>query len=78
MTLGYSEATDMDDRPARRVEHQDPADPSAPTRPPRTDARCWPFPCRDWHRTAVHLDGSEPCECGCHIYGRDPSDRDDR
>lgn len=48
-----------------------------PTRPPRTDRDCWPFPCRDYHGTEDHRTGAEPCACSCHIKGRSPAERDD-
>lgn len=48
-----------------------------PTEPPRTAARCWPFPCRDWHETTVHLDGSDPCSCPCHEPETEPEPTDE-
>jgi len=38
-----------------------------PTKAPRTDDDCWPFPCASWHELADHLDGTDPCACPCHI-----------
>lgn len=40
----------------------------APTAAPRTDDRCWPLPCRDYHETHAHRSGDDPCRCGCHDY----------
>lgn len=42
------------------------ADLARPSGPPPTSSYCWPFPCVDYHATAVHLDGSDPCQCPCH------------
>jgi hypothetical protein len=37
-----------------------------PTPAPRTDAGCWPFDCTDYHETAAHQEGFDPCTCRCH------------
>ncbi len=37
-----------------------------PTRPPKNDNECYPFPCRDYHETWAHKEGEDPCECPCH------------
>jgi len=41
-------------------------DAGKPTKAPRSDDRCWPHPCRDYHRTEAHRSGEDPCNCRCH------------
>jgi len=44
--------------------------PRIPTPAPKRDGRCWPYPCRDYHGTLDHLEGWDPCRCGCHAAER--------
>jgi hypothetical protein len=39
----------------------------APTKAPKNDDRCRPFPCRDYHETWAHQEGEDPCTCPCHL-----------
>lgn len=47
-----------------------------PTAPPRTDNACWPMPCRDYHETAAHIEGFDPCACSCHADRQLSTERD--
>lgn len=37
---------------------------------PKTDADCYPYPCRAFHGSWEHLEGRKVCLCPCHAKPR--------